>query len=201
MKGLIFVMSGPSGAGKTTIVKAALKEMEGIEFSVSYTTRPKRADEIEGVDYFFVDEGTFKKLIENGEFLEWAEVHGHLYGTSKKFVEERLERGINMLLDVDVKGALNIKKVYKDGIFIFVAPPSFKELKERLMKRHTENKDNFEKRIEDAKFELSQISKFEYLIVNREINTAVKELISIIIAEQLKVSRLSDFIGKYNFHK
>ncbi|MGC8611664.1 MAG: guanylate kinase [Athalassotoga sp.] len=194
-------MSGPSGAGKTTIVKMALPEIEGIEFSVSYTTRPKRENEVEGVDYFFVDEKTFRELIKKGEFLEWAEVHGHLYGTSKKFVEERLEKGKNLLLDVDVKGALNIKKIYKDGIFIFVAPPSFKELKERLLKRHTESKDDFEKRIEDAKFELSQISKFDYLIVNREINTAVKELVSIIIAEQLKVSRLSEFIGKYNFVK
>ncbi|HEU23727.1 MAG: guanylate kinase [Mesoaciditoga sp.] len=201
MRGLIFVMSGPSGAGKTTIVKMALPEIEGIEFSVSYTTRPKRENEVEGVDYFFVDEKTFRELIKKGEFLEWAEVHGHLYGTSKKFVEERLEKGKNLLLDVDVKGALNIKKIYKDGIFIFVAPPSFKELKERLLKRHTESKDDFEKRIEDAKFELSQISKFDYLIVNREINTAVKELVSIIIAEQLKVSRLSEFIGKYNFVK
>ncbi|WP_161847593.1 guanylate kinase [Athalassotoga saccharophila] len=201
MRGLIFVMSGPSGAGKTTIVKMALSQIEGMEFSVSYTTRPKRENEVEGVDYFFVDEKTFRELIKKGEFLEWAEVHGHLYGTSKKFVEERLEKGKNLLLDVDVKGALNIKKIYKDGIFIFVAPPSFKELKERLLKRHTESKDDFEKRIEDAKFELSQISKFDYLIVNREINTAVKELVSIIIAEQLKVSRLSEFIGKYNFIK
>lgn len=201
MKGLIFVMSGPSGAGKTTIVKAVMSELEGIEFSVSYTTRPKRENEIDGVDYFFVKEDMFRNLIKEGEFLEWAEVHGHLYGTSKSFVESRLDKGVNMLLDVDVKGALNIKKCFKDGIFVFVAPPSFKDLKDRLIKRNTEDNQDFEKRIEDAKFELSQISKFEYMIVNGDVSESVRQLESIIIAEQLRVSRLSQFIGKYNFYQ
>jgi guanylate kinase len=176
MKGLVFVMSGPSGAGKTTIVKGVLPELEEIEFSVSYTTRPKRDEEVDGVDYFFIDEQRFKDLIKENEFLEWAEVHGHLYGTSKSYVETRLEKGINMFLDVDVKGALNIKRLVKGAVFIFVAPPSFNELKERLIKRHTEDERNMEKRIEDAKYELSQISKFDYLIVNRDLKVSEKQL-------------------------
>jgi guanylate kinase len=201
MKGLVFVMSGPSGAGKTTIVKGVLPELEEIEFSVSYTTRPKRDEEVDGVDYFFIDEQRFKDLIKENEFLEWAEVHGHLYGTSKSYVESRLEKGINMFLDVDVKGALNIKRLVKGAVFIFVAPPSFNELKERLIKRHTEDEGNMEKRIEDAKYELSQISKFDYLIVNRDLKVSEKQLESIIISEQLRVERAGEIIGKYKFYK
>jgi guanylate kinase len=201
MKGLVFVMSGPSGAGKTTIVKGVLPELEEIEFSVSYTTRPKRDEEVDGVDYFFIDEQRFKDLIKENEFLEWAEVHGHLYGTSKSYVETRLEKGINMFLDVDVKGALNIKRLVKGAVFIFVAPPSFNELKERLIKRHTEDEGNMEKRIEDAKYELSQISKFDYLIVNRDLKVSEKQLESIIISEQLRVERAGEIIGKYKFYK
>ncbi len=202
MKGIVFVMSGPSGAGKTTIVKGVLSELEGLEFSVSYTTRPKRDGEVEGKDYFFVTEEKFAELKDHDEFLEWAEVHGHLYGTSMSYVESRLKRGFNLLLDVDVKGAMNVKnKINDDAVFIFVAPPSFSELKERLYKRHTEDAANLEKRIDDAKHELSQISEFDYLVVNREVRTSIKQLESILIAEQLKVERWNEFIGKYKFFK
>ncbi len=202
MNGLAFVMSGPSGVGKTTIVKNVLNELDDLEFSVSYTTRPRREDEIDGVDYFFIDEGKFRTLIKKNEFLEWAEVHGHLYGTSKNYVDSRLNKGANVLLDIDVKGALNVKNIMKEkAVMIFVAPPSFSELKERLIKRHTEDKQNLEKRIEDAKDELSQITKFEYLLVNRNVDLSVKQLESIIISEQMRVPRLMEFIGKYKFYK
>ncbi len=194
-------MSGPSGAGKTTIVKGALSELEDVEFSISYTTRPQRKGEMNGKDYFFIDEKDFRALIEKGEFLEWQEVHGHLYGTSKHYVHSKMRSGINVLLDIDVKGAMSIKRQVKDDVFVFVAPPSFKELKERLVKRHTENQEDLKKRIEDAKHELSQISEFDYLIVNHDVQQSIKQLESIIIAEQIKVSRRGEFVGKYKFFK
>ena len=201
MKGILFIISGPSGAGKTTIVKGVLENLEDVAFSVSYTTRPKRKGEEEGKDYFFVDEEAFKGLIRKNELLEWQEVHDHFYGTSKHYVKSQMDKGANVLLDIDVKGAKSIKRQLKDCVLIFVAPPSFKELKERLIKRHTENKKNFERRLEDARYELSQISKFDYLIVNHDVQVSIKQLESIIIAEQLKVSRRSKFVGKYKFYK
>ncbi len=201
MKGILFIISGPSGAGKTTIVKGVLENLEDVAFSVSYTTRPKREGEEEGKDYFFVDEEAFKDLIRKNELLEWQEVHDHFYGTSKRYVKSQMDKGANVLLDIDVKGAKSIKRQLKDCVLIFVAPPSFKELKERLIKRHTENKKNFERRLEDARYELSQISKFDYLIVNHDVQVSIKQLESIIIAEQLKVSRRSKFVGKYKFYK
>ena len=201
MEGILFVMSGPSGAGKTTIVKGALSELEDLEFSISYTTRPWRQGEKNGKDYFFVDEEEFKALIGEGEFLEWQEVHGHLYGTSRHYVHSKTNSGVNVLFDVDVKGAMSIKKQVKDAVFVFVAPPSFKELKERLVKRHTENQKDLKKRIEDAKHELSQIAEFDYLIVNNDVQQSIKQLESIIIAEQIKVSRRREFVGKYKFFK
>ncbi len=201
MEGILFVMSGPSGAGKTTIVKGALKDLEDVEFSISYTTRPKRRGECDGKDYFFVNEEKFELLKKKGEFLEWQEVHGHLYGTSKRYVRAKMKSGVNVLLDIDVKGAMNVKKQIKEAVFIFVAPPSFKELKERLLKRHTENKKDLEKRIEDARYELSMISEFDYLIVNHDVEQSIRQLESIIIAEQIKVSRRGEFVGKYRFYK
>ncbi len=201
MEGILFVMSGPSGAGKTTIVKGSLNELEDVEFSISYTTRPRRKGERNGKDYFFISEEEFKALTEKKEFLEWQAVHGHLYGTSKHYVRSKVSLGVNVLLDIDVKGAMNVKKQIKDAVFVFVAPPSFKELKERLVKRHTENQKELKKRIEDAKHELSQIAEFDYLIVNHDIQQSIKQLESIIIAEQIKVSRRGEFVGKYKFFK
>ncbi len=201
MEGILFVMSGPSGAGKTTIVKGALKDLEDVEFSVSYTTRRKRRGEIDGKDYFFIGKEKFNSLKEEGEFLEWQEVHGNLYGTSKRYVRSKMKNGVNVLLDIDVKGAMNVKKQIKEAVFIFVAPPSFKALKERLLKRHTEKKEALQKRIEDARYELSMISEFDYLIVNHDVEQSIRQLEAIIIAEQIKVSRRGEFVGKYKFYK
>ncbi|AEH50163.1 guanylate kinase [Pseudothermotoga thermarum] len=197
MKGILYVISGPSGVGKTSIIEGTLKRVRNLVFSVSYTTRKKRPNEIEGKDYFFVDESTFKSMIERDEFLEWAVVHGNYYGTPKKFVEENLQKGFNVLLDIDVQGAMTVMKKVKDAVYIFIAPPSFDELKQRLIKRGTENEIDLQRRLEDAKKELSYIPKFQYIIVNVNLNESIDQLCSIIVAEQLKVERFIERLGEY----
>ncbi|ABV34182.1 MULTISPECIES: guanylate kinase [Pseudothermotoga] len=199
MKGVLYVVSGPSGVGKTSIIELTLKKVKNIVFSVSCTTRPKRPGEIDGKDYFFVSEPSFMKMVENGEFLEWAVVHSYYYGTLKKFVEEQLENGKNVLLDIDVQGAMTVMKKAGDAVYIFIAPPSFEELKQRLVKRGTEDKTNLERRLEDAKRELSFIPQFEYLIVNENLQESVDQLCSIIVAEQVRVKRALDRLGMHKF--
>jgi guanylate kinase len=196
--GLLYVISGPSGVGKTSIIDGVMKRVNNVVFSVSCTTRPKRPSEVEGRDYFFVDEETFMRMVERDEFLEWAVVHGYYYGTPRKFVEEQLRKNINVILDIDVQGAMTVMKKFKDAVFIFVAPPSFDELKKRLLKRGTERQEDMIKRLEDAKKELEQIPKFQYLIVNVDLQESIDQLTSIIVAEQLKVNRVIERLG---FHK
>lgn len=202
MHGILYVVSGPSGAGKSSIIKKALDIVDGFTFSVSYTTRKKRPGEKEGIDYFFISQSEFDRLKENDEFLEYAEVHGYLYGTSKNFIKDKLNEGYNIVLDVDVQGSLNIKKeLPKESVLIFIAPPSYEDLEKRLKIRGTEKKEDFVKRIGDAKWEMSNLTKFDYLIVNQELSESVNQLTSIIIAEQLKLERVSDHLGKYKFFK
>ncbi|MCS7175832.1 guanylate kinase [Pseudothermotoga sp.] len=198
MAGLLYVISGPSGVGKTSIIEGVMKKVRNVVFSVSCTTRPKRPNEVEGRDYFFVDERTFLDMVQKDEFLEWAVVHGHYYGTPRKFVEEQIQKGINVILDIDVQGATTVMKKIKDAVFVFIAPPSFDELKKRLLKRGTEKEEDMLKRLEDAKRELEQIPKFQYLIVNVDLQESIEQLTSIIVAEQLKVSRVIERLG---FHK
>ncbi|MCD6253987.1 MAG: guanylate kinase [Thermotogae bacterium] len=196
MKGILYVVTGPSGVGKSTIIREVLKRFDNLVFSVSYTTRPKRPGEENGTDYFFVDQRTFMKLKDRGEFLEWAQVHGYYYGTSKSQVEGALRQGNHVLLDVDVQGAIKIMELYPDAVFIFIAPPTFSDLKNRLMLRQTESEKSLQRRLEDARWELSQAYKFEYLIVNRELTSSIKGLESIVVAEQLKISRMREFLGQ-----
>lgn len=188
--GILFIITGPSGAGKTSILKRVMREVENLEFSVSYTTRPRRPGEVDGRDYFFVDEKRFKKMVEEGEFLEWAIVHGYYYGTSKKFVDERLEKNVDLLLDIDVQGALNVKRMDLDMVSVFIAPPSLEDLERRLRKRGTDSEYDLKKRLEDAKWELSKISEFEYLIVNDFLEKSVEKLKSIITAERMRTKRI-----------
>ena len=150
-RGLALVVSAPSGAGKTTLCRRLLAEDDSISFSVSYTTRPPRAKERPGVDYFFVSRKTFEEMIKAGAFLEWAEVHGNLYGTSKGQVLEALEAGRDVLLDIDVQGAAQVKEILgRDAVLVFVLPPGFEELERRLRKRSTEDEATIRKRLENA---------------------------------------------------
>jgi len=188
--GIFYVISGPSGAGKTTILKKILENVENLTFSVSYTTRPKRPNEQEGVDYFFVTEDQFKDMIKRNEFVEWALVHGYYYGTSKSFINAKLEEGYDIILDIDVQGALNIMRKYDNAVFIFLTAPTFEELEKRLRKRKTESHKDLLKRIEDAKWELSKIPMFDYLVVNDSIDSTINKIKAIISAERLRVERI-----------
>jgi guanylate kinase len=186
--GNIIVISAPSGTGKTTIIRSILKILPDVVYSISATTREKRPSEHDGVDYFFIDEETFQQKINDHEFVEWEKVYDYFYGTPKSFVEKVISEGKSILLEVDVKGALSIKKVYPDAIMIYLLPPSLEELEKRLKERKTESEKDFQKRIERAKMELSLKGKFDYFIVNNNLNTAIlelKELIEKITNEEI----------------
>lgn len=182
-KGKLFVFSAPSGTGKTTIIKNVLKTFPDLEFSISATTREKRNTEKNGVDYFFLDVDEFKNKVENDEFLEWGKFFGYYYGTLKEFVFKRIETGISIVLEVDVKGALNIKEVYPDSVLIFISPPSMDELKKRLFNRNTESEEDFNKRIKRAEMELEYREKFDYNVYNYSLDDASKEVNEIIKKE------------------
>ena len=196
-RSVLVVISGPSGVGKTTIIKALLSRRDDVIFSVSCTTRPKRPGEVHGRDYFFITEEEFRAMVERGEFLEWAEVHGHLYGTPRKFVDKALREGKSVILDIDVQGAMKVMETFKDGVFIFIAPPSLKALEERIRKRKTESEESIRRRLEDAKWELKHIDKFQYLIINEELDNAIRELDSIITSEKIRVSRMREEVERY----
>ncbi|SHH32701.1 guanylate kinase [Thermosipho atlanticus] len=190
MKGTLFVVSGPSGVGKTSIINSIIDKIDNVVFSVSCTTRPPRPGEVDGVDYFFVTEEKFLEMVQNSEFLEWAKVHGNLYGTPKKFVFENIDKGNKIILDIDVQGALQVKKNYDDAVFIFVAPPSYQVLKDRLLKRGTESPEALLKRLNNAKWELSKMIEFDYLIVNDDLEKSIQIMKSIIIGESYRTKRV-----------
>ena len=179
-KGKLIVFSAPSGAGKTTIVKEILKEFPEIIFSISATTRPKRDVETNGVEYFFLSEAEFREKIENDEFVEWEKFYDYYYGTLKSFISGNIESGNAVLLELDVKGALTIKRLYTYAHLIYISPPSFEELVNRLRQRNTESESDFVKRIDRAKMELSLKEEFDYIIENIELSIAIKEAKSLV---------------------
>ncbi len=190
LKGLLIVISAPSGTGKTTLTHMLLKEFPDMEFSVSYTTRKPRPGEVNGKDYFFVDRETFEKMVEEGDFLEWAEVYGNLYGTSKSQVLKALNEGKDILLDIDTQGALQVKKNFPEAVLIFILPPSFKELERRLRSRGTDDEETIEKRLRIARKEVERAPLYDYIVVNDVLENAYEKLRSIVIAEKCKTERL-----------
>ncbi len=175
-KGKLFVVSAPSGAGKTTLVRQVLKQFENLSYSVSHTTRAPRANEAEGLDYFFISVAEFKEKIAKGLWLEWAKVHDNYYGTSRAFVEETLQKGKSLILDIDVQGAKQIMASRLNPVSIFIMAPSFDVLYQRLVNRATDSIAVIEKRLENAKVEVSQKDLYHYVVVNDDLETALEEL-------------------------
>ncbi|MGC8796514.1 MAG: guanylate kinase [Thermodesulfovibrio sp.] len=188
-RGNIFVISAPSGTGKTTLCERLLKALPDLKMSISHTTRKPRTGETNGVDYFFVDKKTFEEMISKEEFIEWAEVYGNFYGTSKNVISQLMKQGYDILLDIDTQGAKNIKKLYPESILIFILPPSMKELERRLLQRN-EDKDTIKKRVSKAGEEISQYKLYDYIVINDNLEKALNELLCIVCAERLKTKRI-----------
>ncbi|MCK4419156.1 guanylate kinase [Candidatus Aerophobetes bacterium] len=190
-KGLIVVISAPSGAGKTTLLKRLLQTSPSFTPSVSFTTRSPRKNEIEGVDYYFVSPEEFQKTRQEGKFVEWAQVHGQLYGTSINFLNEAIKAEKDVILEVDVKGGTQIKKRYPQAVLIFLLPPSWQELQRRLGNRATEETKKTRERIQRAKKEIMYIPSYDYVVVNDDINKALDDLLAIIRAERCRINKVS----------
>lgn len=187
---MLIVISGPSGSGKGTIIKEVLKNMPDLIYSISYTTRPKREGEIDGKDYFFIDNDKFKELIEKDFFLEWAKVYDYYYGTSKDFVLNKLNEGKDVILEIEIQGAQKIREIYdkKNVVFIFIAPPDFDELKRRILNRKRgESDEEIKKRMNFAKKELEESKNYDYIVINDNINKTSKKISEIINKERRNI--------------
>lgn len=200
LRGVVLVISSPSGAGKTTICKKILEEVNGINLSVSVTTRKKRKDEVEGVDYFFKNDEEFILMIKNDEFIENAKVFGNYYGTLKEEVLKKIKNGVDVLVDIDWQGTRQIQKhIPEDIVKIFILPPSIKELECRLRNRASENEEDFLKRMLEARKEISHFDEYDFIIINENVNEAVASVKSILYSERQRKSRqlgITDFVNK-----
>lgn len=192
-KGFLLVISGPSGVGKGTVLHDLMNTQKNLVYSVSATTREKRDGEIEGVSYFYKSHEEFKQMIDADQFLEYAHVHNNYYGTPKEFVENEINDGKIVVLEIDVQGAVNVKKNTDNAVFIFLAPPSLSELKNRIVGRGTETENDINLRMKNARKELEYIQNYDYLVINDHINTAINSVNEIINAEKHKVFREKDF--------
>ncbi len=193
-KGQLIVLSGPSGVGKSTVISELLSQREGIHFSISFTTRQPRVGEADGVNYFFVTRETFEGMIANDELLEYAEYVNNYYGTSLKHIQEKLDAGIDVLLDIEVQGAAKVRAKCPDAVFIFIVPPSFEELSRRLHRRATDQEEVIQGRLRKAREEYREIPNYDYLVVNDKVSDAAAEIVAILTAENCRTKNRMNLV-------
>lgn len=191
MKAGIFIISAPSGSGKTTLVGRLLQELDGLHFSVSYTTRPPRGQEQNGKEYFFVTREEFQEMVRQQGLLEWAEVFGNYYGTARRFLDEALEGKKDLLLDIDVRGAVQVKKKIQEAVSIFILPPSRKELEWRLRHRSQDSEEVIRKRLQDAAQEIQGYHQYDYILINDQLERSAEQLQAIVLTERWRLQKES----------
>ena len=197
-KGLLVVLSGPSGSGKSTVIKKLMEERGNIHFSVSCTTRAPRPGEVDGVSYHFVDRAGFERMIDNNEFLEYAEYSGNYYGTSLKVIGEKQDAGIDVMLDIEVQGAANVRAKCPDAVLVFIVPPTYEELERRLRGRGTDSEEVIRKRLDRALEEIREVGMYDYLVVNDDVAQAAKELDAIMTAARCRVQNRAHIMDEFH---
>lgn len=198
-RGVLFVISAPSGTGKTTLCKQIVATIPGLWHSVSYTTRKPRPGETHGQEYFFTDEQHFQAMVERNEFVEFAHVYGNWYGTPRKAVTDKIEQGTDVLLEIDVQGALTVKKKFDDAVYIFILPPSLEVLRSRLQGRASDSKEEIQRRLMKVKEEVWSFREYHYIVRNDDLAQSLRELETIFVAERLKTSRMNMAWLEQNF--
>lgn len=190
-RGILFIISAPSGTGKTTLCKQLTSTVPGLWHSISYTTRKPRPGEEHGREYFFIEESEFQQMVDRNEFVEWARVYGNLYGTPRKTLTDQIEQGIDVLLEIDVQGAIQVKKKFEDAVAIFILPPSMHVLRSRLQNRASDTPEEILRRLQKVKEEVWSYREYAYVVRNEDLSQSLRELESVFLAERLKTKRLN----------
>jgi len=190
-RGILFIISAPSGTGKTTLCKQLTAKIPGLWHSISYTTRAPRSGEEHGSEYFFTDEPTLQALIDRHEFIEWARVYGHLYGTPRKTMADKIDQGIDVLLEIDVQGAMQVKKKFDDAVSVFILPPSMAALRQRLQSRASDTTEEIQRRLQKVKEEVWSYREYAYIVRNDDLERSLQDLENIFLGERLKTKRLN----------